>query len=80
MKGEFLGVLDLVLKVFATLGLKDYRARIGVRDPKRAKYVGEEAKWALAERQIEEAAAEAGLAYTVEEGDAAFYGPSWTSW
>jgi threonyl-tRNA synthetase len=75
VKGEFLGVLDLVLKVFATLGLKDYRARIGVRDPKSAKYVGEEAKWALAERQIEEAAAEAGLAYTVEEGDAAFYGP-----
>ncbi len=75
VKGEFLGVLDLVLKVFATLGLKDYRARIGVRDPRSAKYVGEEAKWALAERQIEEAAAEAGLAYTVEEGDAAFYGP-----
>lgn len=75
MKGEFLGVLDLVLKVFATLGLKDYRARIGVRDPKSDKYVGDEAKWALAERQIEEAAAEAGLRYTVEEGDAAFYGP-----
>ena len=75
VKGEFLGVLDLVLKVFATLGLKDYRARIGVRDPKSDKYVGDEAKWALAERQIEEAAAEAGLRYTVEEGDAAFYGP-----
>ncbi|MGC8875621.1 threonine--tRNA ligase [Thermus sp.] len=75
VKGEFLGVLDLVLKVFATLGLKDYRARIGVRDPKSDKYVGEEAKWALAERQIEEAAAEAGLKYTVEPGDAAFYGP-----
>jgi len=75
VKGEFLGVLDLVLKVFATLGLKDYRARIGTRDPKSDKYVGEEAKWALAERQIEEAAAEAGLAYTVEPGDAAFYGP-----
>jgi len=75
VKGEFLGVLDLVLKVFATLGLKDYRARIGVRDPRSDKYVGDEAKWALAERQIEEAAAEAGLRYTVEEGDAAFYGP-----
>lgn len=75
VKGEFLGVLDLVLKVFATLGLKEYRARIGTRDPKSGKYVGEEAKWALAERQIEEAAAEAGLQYTVEPGDAAFYGP-----
>ncbi len=75
VKEEFLGVLDLVLKVLSTLGLKDYRARIGTRDPKSDKYVGDEAKWALAERQIEEAALEAGLHYTVEEGDAAFYGP-----
>jgi threonyl-tRNA synthetase len=75
VKEEFLGVLDLVLKVLSTLGLKDYRARIGVRDPKSDKYVGDEAKWSLAERQIEEAALEAGLHYTVEEGDAAFYGP-----
>ena len=75
LQGDIPDVLDLVLKVFATLGLKDYRARIGVRDPKSDKYVGDEAKWALAERQIEEAAAEAGLRYTVEEGDAAFYGP-----
>jgi len=75
VKGEFLGVLDLVLHVFHTLGLKDYRARIGVREPGSSKYVGDEAKWALAERQIEEAAKEAGLSYTVEPGDAAFYGP-----
>ncbi len=75
VKAEFLGVLDLVLTVFKTLGLKGYRARIGVREPGSAKYVGDEAKWALAERQIEEAAAEAGLRYTVEPGDAAFYGP-----
>lgn len=75
VKEEFLGVLDLVLKVFSTLGLKGFRARIGVRDPQSSKYVGDEAKWALAERQIEEAAREAGLDYTLEEGDAAFYGP-----
>lgn len=75
VKGEFLGVLDLVLHVFHTLGLKEYRARIGVREPGSSKYVGDEEKWALAERQIEEAAQEAGLSYTVEPGDAAFYGP-----
>ncbi|MGQ9692683.1 MAG: threonine--tRNA ligase [Thermaceae bacterium] len=74
VKAEFLGVLDLVLHVFRTLGLKDFRARIGTRDGS-GKYVGEEAKWALAERQIQEAAQEAGLSYTVEPGDAAFYGP-----
>ena len=77
VKGEFLGVLDLVLKVFATLGLKDYRARIGVRDPKSDKYVGDEAKWALAERQIEEAAADQGtsLAWRVQRA-----ATSWGGW
>ncbi len=75
VKGEFLGVLDLVLKVFETLGLGGFRARIGTRGPQKDKYVGDEARWALAEREIEEAVLEAGLPYTVEAGDAAFYGP-----
>ncbi len=75
VKEEFLSVLDLTMHVFRTLGMENYRARIGVRDPGSDKYVGEDAKWALAERQIQEACQEVGLAYTVEEGDAAFYGP-----
>ncbi|RDI94825.1 threonine--tRNA ligase [Meiothermus sp. QL-1] len=75
VKGEFLGVLELVLKVFSTLGLTHYRARVGVREPGSDKYVGREEVWQQAEGQIIEACEEAGLAYTVEPGDAAFYGP-----
>ncbi len=75
VKDEFKRVIELTLHVFDTLGLTDFRARIGTRDPNSDKYVGDDARWALAERQIQEAASEMGLDYTVEEGDAAFYGP-----
>ena len=75
VKDEFKDVIELTLKVFDTLGLTDFRARIGTRDPDSDKYVGDDAHWALAERQIQEAATEMGLAFSVEEGDAAFYGP-----
>ena len=75
VKEEFKAVIELTLAVFDTLGLKDFRARIGTREPGSDKYVGDDAHWSLAERQIQEAAGEMGLDYTVEEGDAAFYGP-----
>ncbi|MFC5848290.1 threonine--tRNA ligase [Deinococcus petrolearius] len=75
LKKEFLDVLDLTVLVLKTFGMTDVRFRVGVRDPGSDKYVGDEANWALAERQIVEAVEEVGLPYTIEPGDAAFYGP-----
>ena len=75
LKKEFLDVLDLTVLVLKTFGMNEVRFRVGTRDPESDKYVGDEANWALAERQIIEAVEEVGLPYTVEPGDAAFYGP-----
>jgi threonyl-tRNA synthetase len=75
VKQEFLAVLELVLLVFSSLQLSDYRVRVGTRDPGSDKYVGSDEVWTAAEKQIIEACEEAGLNYTVEPGDAAFYGP-----
>jgi threonyl-tRNA synthetase (EC 6.1.1.3)/Ser-tRNA(Thr) hydrolase (EC 3.1.1.-) len=75
LKREFLDVLDLTVLVLKTFGMTDVRFRVGVRDPESDKYVGDEQNWALAERQIIEAVEEVGLPYTIEPGDAAFYGP-----
>lgn len=75
IKGEFLNVLDLTVLVLKTFGMNDVRFRVGVRDPEDDKYVGEDAYWEMAERQILEAVNEVGLPYTIEPGDAAFYGP-----
>ena len=58
------------------LGFKDYTAQISLRDPNnKAKYIGSDENWALAESAIIEAAAEKGLRTVVELGEAAFYGP-----
>jgi len=75
VKDEFKSVIELTLHVLKILGLSDFRARIGTREPGSDKYVGDDALWSRAERQIQEAAEEMGLDFTIEEGDAAFYGP-----
>ncbi|MBN1680073.1 MAG: threonine--tRNA ligase [Anaerolineae bacterium] len=75
LEDEFLGVVDLIEFIFNGLGLTDYRARIGIRDPESDKYVGDDANWNKAAQAIIAAADKRGLDYRVEEGEAAFYGP-----
>ena len=76
VKEEFCKVIDLVLYVFNALDFKDYTAQISLRDPEnKAKYIGSDANWALAEQSIIESAKEKGLRTVVELGEAAFYGP-----
>ncbi len=76
VKEEFKKVIDLVLYVFGALGFEDYTAQVSLRDPNnKAKYIGTDENWALAESSIIEAAAEKGLRTVVEYGEAAFYGP-----
>ncbi len=76
VKEEFCKVIDLVLHVFNALDFKDYTAQISLRDPEnKAKYIGSDENWALAEQAIIESAKEKGLKTVVELGEAAFYGP-----
>lgn len=72
---EFIGVVRLIQYVFNTLGLTEFRARVGTRDPESDKYVGDEAAWERATAAIIEACDHMGLPYVVESGEAAFYGP-----
>jgi threonyl-tRNA synthetase len=72
---EILGCLALVKIVLATLGMSDYRVRVGLRDPDSAKYTGDPANWDKAEAACREAAKTLGVAFTEEPGEAAFYGP-----
>ncbi|EOR96432.1 Threonyl-tRNA synthetase [Arcticibacter svalbardensis MN12-7] len=76
VKEEFKKVIDLVLYVFKALGFNEYTAQISLRDPaNKAKYIGTDENWALAESAIIEAAAEKELSTVVVLGEAAFYGP-----
>jgi threonyl-tRNA synthetase len=72
---EVLGCLDLVKIVLGTLGLSDYRVRVGMRDPDSAKYVGAAEQWDRAEKACIDAAQSLGVSFTKEPGEAAFYGP-----
>jgi threonyl-tRNA synthetase len=72
---EMLGCLELVKTIFGVLGMKDYRVRVGLREPGSDKYVGEPANWDKAEQACRDAATTLGVPFTEEEGEAAFYGP-----
>ena len=76
VKEEFIKVIDLVLHVFGSLGFEHYTAQLSLRDPEnKVKYIGEDALWDRAEREIQEAADERGLKTVAVKGEAAFYGP-----
>jgi threonyl-tRNA synthetase len=72
---ELVGCLELVKIIFGTLGMKDYRVRVGLRDPDSNKYVGDPKNWDKAERACREAAQSLGVKFSEEAGEAAFYGP-----
>ena len=72
---EFMAVVNLIQQVFGALGMNDFRARIGTRDPDGDKYVGDGQLWADATDAIIAACEELGLDYHIEPGEAAFYGP-----
>jgi threonyl-tRNA synthetase len=72
---EILGCLSLVKTVLTTLGMSDYRVRVGLRDPDSTKFTGDPAKWDSAEAACREAAKTLGVPFTEEPGEAAFYGP-----
>jgi len=72
---EVLGCLELVKVILTTLGMSDYRVRVGLRDPDSTKYIGQKENWDKAENACREAAKTLGVAFTEEPGEAAFYGP-----
>lgn len=72
---EFCGVVELVKHVLAALGLSQVRARVGLRAQEGGKWVGAPELWARAQEDILQACRRLGLEHSVEEGEAAFYGP-----
>jgi len=75
LEAEIASCVELTQLALGTLGLTDYRVRIGLRDPDSSKYIGEPANWDLAERNIRNVVRDLGMTYTEEPGEAAFYGP-----
>ncbi len=63
---------DLLMSVYADCGFTDVRVKFSDRPETRA---GEDSVWDRAEGALKEAVAAAGLDYTLNPGEGAFYGP-----
>ncbi|MBW3623036.1 MAG: threonine--tRNA ligase [Armatimonadetes bacterium] len=79
LREEFKRNVELVLLVLNRLNMT-YTARVGFRDPNKPdKYVGSSEAWEQSQgallAAVQELGEEMGMAYTVEEGEAAIYGP-----
>ena len=75
-KDEFLRVMQLHVRYYELMGIKDYYMRLSLPDlNKLDKYVNEPEKWLSALAVIREAMQESGYPFKEVEGEAAFYGP-----
>ena len=75
LDAEFLNVVDLILSVFKSLQLKNFKARLSFRDPESDKYIGSDEAWNKAESAIRRAVETLGMEHFEGIGEAAFYGP-----
>lgn len=71
IKDEIKKVIALTEKMYSVFGF-DYHLELSTK-PEKA--MGSEEQWELATETLREVLEERGLAYTVNEGDGAFYGP-----
>ena len=73
---EFMSVVELILSVFKSLQLTNFRARLSFRDPENpSKYLGSDDAWDKAENAIRNAVEKVDMAHFEGIGEAAFYGP-----
>ena len=75
LDAEFKDTVNLVLFVFRTLGLNDYRVRVSVREEGSDKYIGDPKNWEISQNAIIKAVTDIGMDYEIGVGEAAFYGP-----
>ncbi|MEM7066217.1 MAG: threonine--tRNA ligase [Cyanobacteria bacterium P01_B01_bin.77] len=72
---EFLKVVDLILSVFKSLQLDNFKARLSFRDPDSDKYIGSDDVWEKSQNAIRRAVETLGMEHFEGIGEAAFYGP-----
>lgn len=70
--GEVSDFIDLLFQVYADFGFEDVGVKLSTRPPQR---VGEEVLWDKAEQALQEALDHKGLAWELQPGEGAFYGP-----
>ncbi|MFA5039151.1 MAG: threonine--tRNA ligase [Candidatus Omnitrophota bacterium] len=72
VKSEIKGVLDFVFDAMKVFGFQDFHIELSTR-PKKS--IGNDEDWQKATEALRSSLLEKGLAFDVNEGDGAFYGP-----
>ncbi|MFL6194556.1 MAG: threonine--tRNA ligase [Thermoanaerobaculia bacterium] len=72
IESEVLDVADMILEVYQTFGFEDVRIELSTRPEKR---IGSDELWDQAEGALARALESRGIAFQVNPGDGAFYGP-----
>jgi threonyl-tRNA synthetase len=72
LEEELTGLLGFVLRILRAFGLEDFEAELSTRPEK---YLGTLDEWELATAALGSALDAAGIAYSVAEGEGAFYAP-----
>ncbi|MEO0093283.1 MAG: threonine--tRNA ligase [candidate division WOR-3 bacterium] len=76
IEDEIFGIIQLALEILKTFGFTQFAVDLSVRDPaQRAKYMGDDATWQMAEASLISALKRAGMEYRTALGEAVFYGP-----
>ena len=69
---ETIDICSILKEIYGTFGFTDIKVKFSNRPEKR---VGSDEVWDLAEKSLTDAADAAGLSYTLNKGEGAFYGP-----
>jgi threonyl-tRNA synthetase len=70
--GESVKIIELLLSIYRDFGFDDVRVKFSDRPAKR---VGSDEIWTRSEQALQDAARAAGLDFTLNPGEGAFYGP-----
>ncbi len=76
IESEFKSVVDLIVRVYKELGIKNYHFELSLRDPANTvKYHPDDEMWNNAENTLRRVLDDIGIDYIEKIGEAAFYGP-----
>jgi len=70
--GETIAFCRLLMEIYRDLGFEDVHVKLATRPENR---IGGDVVWDLAEQSLESATKQAGLNYSINPGEGAFYGP-----
>ncbi len=76
LENEIINIINMAFELFRKFGFENFDIEVGVRsEAKKDKYLGDDEGWNKAENALKNALEKMSLNYSVEEGEAKFYGP-----